>query len=101
MILYDRNGNKVQEETINSAGVGLSVANGNSGSSAITANVPFSGAEIRFHTVVSLDVGGIGINYGYVRMKPDTQHRCEINPTMGTDICSSQTPLQGEATLPQ
>ncbi len=94
MILYDRNGNKVQEETINSAGVGLSVANGNSGSSAITANVPFSGAEIRFHTVVSLDVGGIGINYGYVRMKPDTQHRCEINPTMGTDICSSQTTLQ-------
>ena len=94
MILYDRDGNKVQEETINSTGLGLSLINGDGGSSAITANVSFSGAEIRFHTVVSLDVGGIGINYGYVRLKPDTNHRCPINPTMPTDLCESQSTFQ-------
>lgn len=94
MILYDRDGNRVQEETINSTGLGLSLVNGNGGSAAITSQVPFSGAEIRFHTVLSLDVGGVGINYGYVRLKPDTSHRCQINPTMGTDLCDSQSTLQ-------
>ena len=79
MILYDRDGNSVQEETINSSVLGLSLVNGDGGSSAITAAVPFSGAEIRFHTVVSLDVGGVGINYGYVRLKPDTDHRCPLS----------------------
>lgn len=94
MILYDRDGNKVQEETIKSSVLGLSLVNGDAGSAAITASVPFSGAEIRFHTVVSLDVGGVGIYYGFVRMKPDTSHKCPINPTMDTDLCDSQTTFQ-------
>ena len=94
MILYDRDGNKVQEETLKSSVLGLSLINGDAGSAAITSSVPFSGAEIRFHTVVSLDVGGVGIYYGFVRMKPDGSHRCEINPTMDTDLCDTQSTFQ-------
>lgn len=94
MILYDRDGNKVQEETLKSSVVGLSLVNGDAGSAAITASVPFSGAEIRFHTVLSVDVGGVGIYYGFVRMKPDTSHRCQINPTIDTDLCDTQSTFQ-------
>lgn len=94
MILYDRDGNKVQEETLKSSVLGLSLVNGDAGSAAITASVPFSGAEIRFHTVVSLDVGGVGIYYGFVRMKPDTSHKCPINPTLDTDLCETQSTFQ-------
>ncbi len=94
MILYDRDGNKVQEETINSSVLGLSLVNGDAGSAALTSSVPFSGAEIRFHTVLSLDVGGVGIYYAYVRMKPDTSHKCDIRPTMNTDLCETQSTFQ-------
>ena len=53
--------------------------------------MPFSGCEIRFLTVLSVDVGGIGIHYGFVRAAPDVYHHCDIKPTISSNICDSQS----------
>ncbi|MDE7413483.1 MAG: T9SS type A sorting domain-containing protein [Muribaculaceae bacterium] len=87
IVLFDRNGNKVSEETVSAGVLGLSVAKGGGGSTSIIAKVPFSGAEIRFLTVLSVDLGGIFLKYAYVREKADIRHHCPINPSMDTPIC--------------
>ena len=85
LILFDRNGNKVQEETVSAGVLNLSVAKGGNGTASVTAEQPFSGCEIRFHTVLSVDLGAIGIHYGFVKNKPEVPHHCAINPSPDTD----------------
>ena len=97
IILFDRNGNKVQEETVSGDVVGLGVGSGGIGTSSIVANVDYSGAEIRFHTVLSVSVGMMGVYYGFVREKPDVEHHCDINPTINTNVCEEQTSFQLES----
>ena len=92
--LYDRNGKVVQEENISSQVLGLSVAKGGDGSSSVTAKVPFSGAEIRFHTVLGVNLGAMGVHYAFVKAKPEVSHYCPINPSMSTSICDTQTAIQ-------
>ena len=94
ILLFDRKGNKVQEETISAQVLGLSLIQGNSGMISVKSNVPFSGCEIRFLTVLSVDVGGIGIHYGFVRAAPDVYHHCDIRPTISSNLCESQTSFQ-------
>ncbi len=91
MRLYDRNGNLVQEEDVSAGVLGLSVAGGGASSAAITASVPFSGAELRFHTILGVDLGAILLHYAYVREKPDQRHHCPINPSASTSVCVTQT----------
>ena len=94
ILLFDRKGNKVQEETISAQVLGLSLIQGNSGMISVKSKVPFSGCEIRFLTVLSVDVGGIGIHYGFVRAAPDVYHHCDIRPTISSNLCESQTSFQ-------
>ncbi len=91
VLLFDHKGNKVQEETISAQVLNLSLVQIGDGTVSIKAKVPFSGCEIRFLTVLGVDVGTIGIHYGFVRMAPDVSHRCPINPTISSNICGSQT----------
>lgn len=94
IILFDRNGNKVQTESISSSVLGLSVGNGGKGSSCITSKVPFSGAEIRFYGGLSINIGVIGVHYAFVREKPDIRHNCLINPSADISLCDEQTSYQ-------
>ena len=91
VLLFDHKGNKVQEETISAQVLNLSLVQIGDGTVSIKAKVPFSGCEIRFLTVLGVDVGGMGIHYGFVRMAPDLSHRCPINPTISSNVCESQT----------
>lgn len=91
VLLFDRNGKKVQEETISAQVLNLSLVQIGDGTVSIKAKVPFSGCEIRFLTVLGVNVGGMGIHYGFVRMAPDVSHRCDIKPTISSNICGSQT----------
>lgn len=91
VLLFDRNGKKVQEETISAQVLNLSLVQIGDGTVSIKAKVPFSGCEIRFLTVLGVNVGGMGIHYGFVRMAPDVSHRCDIKPTISSNICNTQT----------
>ena len=97
ILLFDRNGNVVQEETVSGDVVGLGVASGGKGMSSVVAERDFSGAEIRFHTVLSVSVGAMGIYYGFVREQPEIPHHCDINPTVSTNVCGLQNSFQLEA----
>lgn len=94
LVLFDRNGNKVQEETVTAEVLNLSLAQGGASSSALISSVPFSGAEIRFLTTLGVDVGGIFVHYAYVREKADIRHHCPINPSASTSLCEEQTSFQ-------
>lgn len=91
VLLFDHNGNKVQEETISAQVLNLSLVQIGDGTVSVKAKVPFSGCEIRFLTVLGVNVGGMGIHYGFVRMAPDVSHRCAIKPTISSNICESQS----------
>ena len=91
VLLFDHKGNKVQEETISAQVLHLSLVQIGDGTVSIKAKVPFSGCEIRFLTVLGVNVGAMGIHYGFVRMAPDVSHRCPINPTISSNVCQSQT----------
>lgn len=91
VLLFDHKGNKVQEETISAQVLNLSLVQIGDGTVSIKAKVPFSGCEIRFLTVLGVNVGAMGIHYGFVRMAPDVSHRCPINPTISSNVCPSQT----------
>ena len=91
VLLFDHNGKKVQEETISAQVLNLSLVQIGDGTVSVKAKVPFSGCEIRFLTVLGVNVGGMGIHYGFVRMSPDVSHRCAIKPTISSNICDSQT----------
>lgn len=91
VLLFDREGTVVQEETISAQVLNLSLVQIGDGTVSIKAKVPFSGCEIRFLTVLGVNAGTIGIHYGFVRMAPDVSHRCPINPTISSNVCQSQT----------
>lgn len=97
IVLFDADGDEVQRSTLSAEAVGLGVGEGGEGVASITSSVPFSAAELRFHTVLSVRVGAIGIHYGFVREKPDVAHHCPINPTLNTNVCDEQNTFQLEA----
>ena len=94
--LYDRFGNNVQTTTISADVLALAIASGGDQTSYITAETDFSGAEITFYTAVGvLNLGsGFGVYYGFIRPKPVIDHECELNPTIGTNICNNQSTYQ-------
>lgn len=94
IILFDRNGNKVQSETIGSEVLGLSIGSGGKGSACITSTVPFSGAQIKFWGALEINIGAIGIHYAFVREQPEVRHTCPINPSADIYLCDSQRTYQ-------
>lgn len=97
IVLFDRDDNEVQRTTLSASAVGLTVAGGGNGVASTTSGVAFSRAELRFHTVLSLRVGAIGVDHVFVREKPDVDHHCPINPTLNTNVCEEQNTFQLEA----
>ena len=92
--LFNKNGDKIDEQTISSGVLGLSVGNGGYNIASIVANQDFSGAELRFYTDIAVNLGTMGVCYGFVREKPDVNHNCQINPTVSTNVCEEQTSYQ-------
>ena len=97
IVLFDRDDNEVQRTTLSASAVGLTVAGGGNGVASTTSGVAFSRAELRFHTVLSVRVGAIGVDHVFVREKPDVDHHCPINPTLNTNVCDEQNTFQLEA----
>ena len=86
IVRFDKDGDKIDEQTISSGVLSLSVAGGNIGIASIVADKDFSGAELRFYTGLSLNLGAMGAYYGFVREKSDGNHSCQINPTVSTHV---------------
>lgn len=94
IILFDRDGNKVQEETVNANVLGLTVGSGGDGSASITSDVPFSGAEIRFHGILDVNAGATLMHVGSTTAKADTYHHCDIRPHASSGMCTNLHSLQ-------
>lgn len=94
IVLFDINGNKIHTEEIQGQVLGLGVAGGGKSNTSIVSPVDFSGAEIRFMTTLSLDLGGIQMHNGFIREQPDIRHHCPINPSASTVLCREQTAYQ-------
>lgn len=95
--LFNKNGDKIDEQTVSSGVLALAVGDGGYATASIVANQDFSGAELRFYTGIAVKVGALGVCYGFVREKPDVEHNCPINPTVSTNVCEEQTSYQLEA----
>ncbi|MDE6037437.1 MAG: hypothetical protein K2G05_04150, partial [Duncaniella sp.] len=89
--LFDRNNNIVQDETVKADVLKLGIAQGGMEKTSIISNVPFSGAEIRFLTTLSLKLGAITIHYPYIREAPDVRHHCPITPSNDVTLCPDVT----------
>lgn len=92
--LFDKDDKEVQSETISAKVLNLGVGNGGNSTTSIVSKVPFSRAELRFHTTVAVNLGARLVKYGFIREKPETQHLCELNLGMNTNLCSDQTSYQ-------
>ena len=101
IVLFGRKGTGegdiLQRITVSGDVVGLGVASGGRGMSSAVAGVDFTYAELRFHTVLSVSVGAMGVYYGFVREAPEVPHHCDINPTLSTNLCEAQTTYQLES----
>ena len=95
--LFNKDGKKIDEQTVSSGVLALAVGKGDYAMASIVADQDFSGAELRFYTGVAAKLGTLGVCYGFVREKPNVKHNCAINPTISTNVCDEQTSYQLEA----
>ena len=95
--LFNKDGDKIDEQTVSSGVLALAVGKGDYAMASIVADQDFSGAELRFYTGVAAKLGTLGVCYGFVREKPNVEHNCAINPTISTNVCEEQTSYQLEA----
>lgn len=95
--LFNKDGDKIDEQTVSSGVLALAVGEGDYAMASIVANKDFSGAELRFYTGIAVKLGALGVCYGFVREKPNVEHNCAINPTISTNVCDEQTSYQLEA----
>ena len=95
--LFNKDGDKIDEQTVSSGVLALAVGDGGYAMASIVANKDFSGAELRFYTGIAVKLGALGVCYGFVREKPNVEHNCAINPTISTNVCEEQTSYQLEA----
>lgn len=96
--LFDKDGKKVQEETVEAGILGLGVAESGVTKTSIIAKTAFSQAKLVIGAVVGLSLGeAAGIYYGFVKKKPDVPHRCPINATVNSTICGATGTLRLEA----
>ena len=95
--LFNKKGDKIDEQTVSSGVLALAVGNGGYATASIVANQDFSGAELRFYTGLAVNLGTMGVCYGFVRQKADVAHNCPINPTVSTNVCDAQNSYQLES----
>lgn len=95
--LFNKDGKKIDEQTVSSGVLSLAVGEGGYAMASIVADQDFSGAELRFYTGIAVKLGTLGVCYGFVREKPNVEHNCAINPTISTNVCDEQTSYQLEA----
>lgn len=90
--LYDANNKEVQTETISADVLNLGVVSTGEIISSIISKVPFYSARLTVGAgLLSLNVGGVGVYYGFVREKPEVYHHCPIQPSMSATICENVT----------
>lgn len=90
--LYDENNKVVQTETLSAGILGLGVVSTGETITSITSKVPFYSARLTVGAgVLGVNVGGVGIYYGFVREKPEVYHHCPIQPSMNATICENVT----------
>ena len=90
--LYDANNKEVQTETISAGVLNLGVVSTGEIISSIISKVPFYSARLTVGAgLLSLNVGGVGVYYGFVREKPEVYHHCPILPSMSATICENVT----------
>lgn len=90
--LYDEHNKVVQTETVSAGLLGLGVIETGETITSITSKVPFYSARLTVGAgALSVNVGGVGIYYGFVREKPVTYHYCPIQSSMDAAICNQET----------
>ena len=90
--LYDKNNEEVQTETLSAGILNLGVISTGEIISSITSKVPFYSARLTVGAgVLSVDLGEVGIYYGFIREKPEVYHYCPIEPSMSATICENVT----------
>ena len=90
--LYDEHNNVVQTENISVGILELGVVNAGETITSITSKVPFYSARLTVGAgALSVNLGGTGIYYGFIREKPEVYHYCPIEPSMSATICENVT----------
>lgn len=90
--LYDKNNKEVQTETLSAGILKLGVVTTGEITSAITSKVPFYSARLTVGAgALSVNLGGVGIYYGFVREKPEIDHHCPIQPSLSATVCDNVT----------
>ena len=90
--LYDKNNEEVQTETLSAGILNLGVVSTGEITSAITSKVPFYSARLTVGAgALSVNLGGVGIYYGFVREKPEIDHHCPIQPSLSATVCYNVT----------
>ena len=93
--LYDENNNVVQTENISVGILGLGVVSTGETITSVTSKVPFYSARLTIGAgVLSVNLGAVGIYYGFIREKPEVDHYCPIQPSMNATICENVTTYQ-------
>lgn len=90
--LYDKNNKEVQTETLSAGILKLGVVTTGEITSAITSKVPFYSARLTVGAgALSVNLGGVGIYYGFVREKSEIDHHCPIQPSLSATVCDNVT----------
>ena len=91
--LYNTDGTE-QTERVEAGVLSLVIAEGGKMTSSVIADKEFYKAEISFYTLVSANLGNLGVYYGFVNEPPMLAHRCPINPSATVELCADQTGYQ-------
>lgn len=83
-----------QTERVEAGVLSLTVGEGGKMTSSVIAKKEFYAAELAFYTVVSANLGNLGVYYGFVNEKPEVPHRCDINPSVNAELCTTQATYQ-------
>ena len=91
--IYNTDGT-TQTENIEAGVLSLGVAEGGKMTSSAIAEKEFYAFEIGFYAGLNADVGDISVHYGFVNEPAIVPHRCDINPSVDSDICDVQGTYQ-------
>lgn len=95
--LYN-NGKVVQTETLDAGILNLGVVSTGEIKSTIIAQQPFDAARLTVGAgALAVNLGEVGVFYGFVKQKPEVEHHCPINPSASTNICSNQSSIRLQA----
>lgn len=97
IVVFNRNGDKIKSYTVSGDVLSLGVADGKDNVTSVVTDCDFSRVELRFMSVLGVNVAATGVFYGFVREQPEIPHHCDISPTVSTNICDEQNSFQLES----